>query len=85
MTSIVSKNTSDVVFFSFDSLLLRAQLSFVLVEIDNSTLCLPLLYSATIHSTPSKAQKYISDVFKDNSVVEWLFSNIFMSYKKFLN
>lgn len=31
-----------------------------LVEIDNSTVCLPLLYSAMIHSTSTKAQKDIS-------------------------
>lgn len=36
----------------------------MLTEIDNSTVCLPLLYSAMIHSTSTKAQMDILEVFK---------------------
>lgn len=52
--------------------LLQAGLPFVLVEVDNSTVCLPLLYSAMKHSTSAKAQKDISKVFKDISVCDSL-------------
>lgn len=82
---IVSNNVSDVVLFCVFLLIhfgFELDCRLCLWKIDNSTLCLPLLYSATIHSTPTKAQKYISNVFKDNSVIKRLFSNIFMSYKK---
>lgn len=51
--------------FELNSLLLtqicfKLVSSFVLAEIDNSTVCLPLLYSAMKHSTLTKAQKDIS-------------------------
>lgn len=61
--------------FGFNSSLLtqicvkrEAGLPFVLGEVDNSTVCLPLLYSAMIHSTSTKAQEDISRFFKDISV-----------------
>lgn len=40
----------------------KAELPFVLAEESNSTVCLPLLYGAMIHSTSSKAQKHDSRV-----------------------
>ena len=49
--------------FAFDSDLFQAGSPIVLVEIDYSTVCLPLLYSAMIHSTSTKAQKDISEGF----------------------
>lgn len=49
--------------FAFDSDLFQAGSPIVLMEIDYSTVCLPLLYSAMIHSTSTKAQKDISEGF----------------------
>lgn len=54
----------------------------MLVEIDNSTVCLPLLYSAMKHSTSTKAQKDISDVFEDISINDY-FQIFFLSDKIF--
>lgn len=51
--------TFELYSFSFDSDLVPAGLPVVLMEIDNSTVCLPLLYSAMKHSTSTKAQKDI--------------------------
>lgn len=55
--SPVVSDTFELNSFAFDSDLLQAGLPFALVEVDNSTVCLPLLYSAMIHSTSTKAQK----------------------------
>lgn len=57
--SPVVSETFQLISFLLTQDLVQAALPVVLVEINNSTVCLPLLYSAMKHSTSTKAQKDI--------------------------